>query len=207
MAEARVLRAYNFFLLACYWGQPPLVDDLLSAEVIPSNSEMTRQQYFEWVAQQCEQALPDLKERTSTSDKEGTYRVTQGFANALAGKAYMFAGQYDKAKAALKKVIDSGKYALVPGDKYLDLFHVEGDGCPEKIFEVNMRYNPAAGDWSTGSGLGSFQHSTWMEANCFNWRAGSTCSTAWERTRQDGGNKATCSISWTTPSTTAAQCP
>jgi len=172
VAEAKVLRAYNFFLLACYWGQPPLVEHLLAPDVIPSNSEMTQQQYFEWVAKQCEEALPDLKERESTSDKEGTYRVTQGFANALAGKAYMFAGKYNEAKAALKKVIDSKKYALVPGDQYLNLFHVEGDGCPEKIFEINMRYNPAAGDWSTGSGLGYLHHSTWMEANCFNWRAG-----------------------------------
>lgn len=172
VAEAKVLRAYNHFLLACYWGQPPLVDDLLSPDVIPTNSEMTQKEYFAWVAQQCEEAVPDLKERTSTADKEGTYRVTKGFAYALAGKAYMFAGDYAKAKEALKKVIDSGKYALVTGDKYMDLFHVEGDGCPEKIFEINMRYNPAAGDWSTGSGLGHLHHSTWMEANCFNWRAG-----------------------------------
>ncbi len=172
VAEARVLRAYNFFLLACYWGQPPFVDHLLSADATPENSEMTQKEYFVWVAQQCEEALPDLVERASISDKEGTYRVTKGFANALAGKAYMFAGQYDKAKTALGKVIESKKYDLVDGDDFLNLFHVEGDGCKEKIFEINMRYNPAAGDWSTGGGLGYMQHSTWMEANCFNWRAG-----------------------------------
>lgn len=172
VAEAKVLRAYNHFLLACYWGQPPLVDDLLSPDVIPTNSEMTQKEYFVWVAQQCEEAVPDLKERASTTDKEGSYRVTKGFANALAGKAYMFAGDYAKAKDALKKVIDSNKYELVSGDDYLNLFHKEGDGCPEKVFEINMRYNPAATEWSTGSGLGYLHHSTWMEANCFNWRAG-----------------------------------
>lgn len=167
VAEAKVLRAYNFFLLACYWGQPPLVDHLLAPDVIPTNSEMTQQEYFVWVAQQCEEALPDLIERSSTSDKEGSWRVTKGFANALAGKAYMFAGEFEKAKAALKKVVDSDKYALVSGDDFANLFHVEGDGCPEKVFEVNFKYNPAA-DWWSGVGI----HSTWMEANCFNWRAG-----------------------------------
>ena len=172
VAEARVLRAYNFFLLACYWGQPPFVDELLAGDAIPANSEMTQKEYFEWVAKQCEEALPDLIERSSQDDKNGAYRVTKGFANALAGKAYMFAGKYEEAKAALKKVIDSGKYDLVSGDDYLNLFHVEGDGCKEKIFEVNLRYNAAANDWSFGSGLGFMQHSTWMEANCFNWRAG-----------------------------------
>lgn len=172
VAEARVLRAYNFFLLSSYWGQPPFVDHLLPADAIPENSEMTQTEYFEWVAKECEAAAADLSERASTEDKVGSYRVTKGFAYALAGKAWMFAGNYEAAKADLKKVIDSGKYALVSGDQFLDLFHVEGDGCPEKIFEINMRYNPAAGDWSSGSGLGYMQHSTWMEANAFNWRGG-----------------------------------
>lgn len=113
IAEARVLRAYNFFLLSCYWGQPPLVDHLLDANDLPSNSEMTQQQYFEWVAKECQEAEPDLTERKSTADKFGAYRVTKGFAQALAGKALLFAKKYDQAKAEFKKVIDSGKYALV----------------------------------------------------------------------------------------------
>jgi tetratricopeptide (TPR) repeat protein len=167
VAEAKVLRAYNFFLLACYWGQPPFVDHVLNQSEVMANSEMTQQEYFVWIAKQCEEAVPDLKERENTDDKDGAYRVTKGFANALAGKAYMFAGDFASAKTALKKVIDSKKYALVSGDEFANLFHVEGDGCPEKIFEVNFKYNPAA-DWWSGVGV----HSTWMEANCFNWRAG-----------------------------------
>lgn len=167
VAEAKVLRAYNHFLLACYWGQPPLVDHLLAPDVIPTNSEMTQKEYFVWVAKQCEEALPDLIERSSTADKEGSWRVTKGFANALAGKAYMFAEDFESAKTALKRVVDSDKYALVSGDEFANLFHVEGDGCPEKVFEVNFKYNPAA-DWWAGVGI----HSTWMEANCFNWRGG-----------------------------------
>lgn len=172
VAEARVLRAYNYFLLACYWGQPPFVDHVLNASDIPTNSDMTQEQYYEWVAKECQDAEPDLIERKSTADKEGAYRVTKGFAHALAGKALLFAKKYDEAKAEFKKVIDSGKYALMPGDQFLNMFHVEGDGNPEKIFELNLYYNAAAGAWSTGSGLGYMNHSTWMEANAFNWRAG-----------------------------------
>ena len=133
---------------------------------------MTQQQYFQWVAQECEAAVPDLLERQSTADKEGAYRITKGFAWAMAGKAYMFAGDFAKAKENLKKVIDSGKYDLVSGDEFANLFHIEGDGCPEKVFEVNVRYNPGAGEWSTGSGLGWNQHSTWMEPQCFQIRSG-----------------------------------
>jgi len=172
VAEARVLRAYNYFLLACYWGQPPHITKSISMAETPTNSEMTQQQYFQWVAQECEAAVPDLLERQSTADKEGAYRVTKGFAWAMAGKAYMFAGDFGKAKDCLKKVIDSGKYALVPAEEWMNQFHIEGDGSPEKVFEVNVRYNPGAGEWSTGSGLGWNQHSTWMEPQCFQIRSG-----------------------------------
>ena len=172
VAEARVLRAYNYFLLACYWGQPPFIDHPITMAETPTNSEMTQQEYFVWVAEECLKAVDDLTERQSTADKEGAYRITKGFAWAMAGKAYMFAGEFSKAKDCLKKVIDSGKYALVSGDDWMDLFHIEGDGAPEKIFEVNNRYNPGAGEWSTGSGLGWNQHSTWMEPQCFQIRTG-----------------------------------
>ena len=180
VAEARVLRAYNFFLLACYWGTPPFVDHTMTTSEVPTNSEYdarpeapkSQQEYFLWVAQECEKAAAEgLIERKSADDKEGAYRVTKGFAYALAGKAYMFAGEWDKAKQCLKKVIDSGKYALVPGDQFMDQFHIQGDGSPEKIFEVNIRYNAAAGEWSSGGGMGWNNHSTWMEPQCFQIRS------------------------------------
>ena len=173
-AEARVLRAFNYFLLAFYWGTPPFVDHLLDASVIPVKSDdpnspegspKSQQEYFTWVGDECMKAVDDLSERASTADKEGAYRVTKGFAWAMAGKAYMFAGDYAKAKECLKKVIDSGKYALVPGEQFMDQFHIQGDGSPEKVFEANFRYNAAAGEWSDGSGYGWNAHSTWMEPN------------------------------------------
>ena len=174
VAEARVLRAYNYFLLACYWGTPPFVDHLLDASTVPVKSDdenapegapKSQKDYFVWVGDECMKAADDLSERQSTTDKEGAYRVTKGFAWAMAGKAYMFAGDYAKAKDCLKKVIDSGKYALVPGSEFMDQFHIQGDGSPEKVFEVNFRYNAAAGEWSDGSGYGWNVHSTWMEPN------------------------------------------
>ena len=180
VAEARVLRAFNYFLLACYWGTPPFVDHLLGSEVpvrsddpnAPEGAPKSQQEYFIWVANECLAAIDNLTERASTSDKDGAYRVTKGFAYALAGKAYMFAEDWAKAKDCLKKVIDSGKYALVPGDEWADLFHLPGDGAPEKIFEVNVRYNPNSDQWTSGSGNGWGQHGTWMESQCFQIRTG-----------------------------------
>ena len=173
VAEARVLRAYDYFLLANLWGTPPFVDHVLAGDALPYNCDkdpdnpMTHEELILWVAKECEEAAADLSERASTSDVDGAVRVTKGFAWALAGKAYLFAEKYDQAKTALKKVIDSGKYALVPGERYMDNFHIEGDGNEEKVFEINFEYNAGKDGWS-----GMIQRSSWMEANAWNWRAG-----------------------------------
>ena len=173
VAEARVLRASAYFLLANLWGTPPFVDHVLAGDALPYNCDkdpdnpMTHDELILWVAKECEEAAADLSERASTSDVDGAVRVTKGFAWALAGKAYLFAEKYDQAKTALKKVIDSGKYALVPGERYMDNFHIEGDGNEEKVFEINFEYNAGKSGWS-----GMIQRSSWMEANAWNWRAG-----------------------------------
>ena len=173
VAEARVLRAYDYFLLANLWGTPPFVDHVLAGDALPYNCDkdpddpMTHDELILWVAKECEEAAADLSERASTSDVDGAVLVTKGFAWALAGKAYLFAEKYDQAKTALKKVIDSGKYALVPGERYMDNFHIEGDGNEEKVFEINFEYNAGKSGWS-----GMIQRSSWMEANAWNWRAG-----------------------------------
>ena len=174
VAEARVLRAFDYFLLANLWNNPPFIDHVLAGTDLPYNcnkdpeNPMDHKQLIQWVAKECEEAAADLDERKGTDDKDGAVKVTKGFAWALAGKAYLFAGEYDKAKTALKKVIDSGKYALVPGDRYMDNFHIEGDGNEEKVFEINFEYNAGKGAWA-----GMIQRSSWMESNAWSWRAGS----------------------------------
>ena len=173
VAEARVLRAFDYFMLANLWDNPPFVDHVLAGTDLPYNcnkdpeNPMDHKQLIQWVAKECEEAAADLDERKGTDDKDGSVKVTKGFAWALAGKAYLFAGEYDKAKTALKKVIDSGKYALVPGDHYMDNFHIEGDGNEEKVFEINFEYNAGKSAWG-----GMIQRSSWMESNAWNWRAG-----------------------------------
>lgn len=69
----------------------------------------------------------------------------------------------------MKPLVESNNYALVPGERFRDLFHVEGDGCEEKIFEFNYVTNVSlAGGteaWRAGNNRGR-----WMVANVLNWR-------------------------------------
>jgi hypothetical protein len=176
VAEARVMRAYIYFLLTALWNTPPLIDHVIS-DGLPYNSDkdpdnpMSHEDLFKWVVSECEAAVSDLDERKSTSDKDGAVKVTKGFAWALQGKTLLFLKDYSGAKTALKKVIDSGKYALVPGDKYWQNFHIEGDGNEEKIFELNIEYNSGISGMNWGNpGLGMIGRTTWMEANIWSWR-------------------------------------
>ena len=164
ISEARVLRAWCHMCLAIGWNDPPLVDHVLEASDKPSNYEGGHKGLLEWCAKECEEAAPYLRKRNGAEDKDAAVVVTQGFAYAVQGKALMFAEEYDKAMTPLKKVIDSGSYSLVPGEQFTQLFHVEGDGNAEKIFEANINVNPS---FSTFDQL---FRSVWQQANMWCWR-------------------------------------
>ena len=168
VAEGRVLRAYLYLLLSAGWGTSPFVDEYNPNFAnnyvfsLDPDKQKTSLQLFAWCAAECEAALPGLDERESTVDKQGAYKVTKGFADAVAGKAYLFAGNYADAKTALGRVISSEKYALVPGNKYWENFHIEGDGNEEKIFEPNLEYSSSVSVFTLPT--------TWMESNMWGWR-------------------------------------
>ena len=140
VAEARVLRAYMHLILAMGWYNPPIVDHVLNANEPPANAP-DQKAVLDFVISDCEAALNDLTERGGTTDKDGAVKVTKGFCNAIMGKAMMFKGDYAGAKTALKKVIDSGKYDLVPSDKMSTLYHYSGRGNEESVFEFNLKYD------------------------------------------------------------------
>jgi len=136
VAEARVIRAWAHMQLACYFGTPPLVDHVLAGDARPTNAD--KEVLWKWIIDEFGAAVADLPARNGKNDKDGAVKVTQGAALALQGKAMVLHGDYNDAKTPLKRVIDSDNYALVPGTQMRDLFHVAGDGAPEKIWEVNF---------------------------------------------------------------------
>lgn len=164
VAEARVMRAWAHMLAAQVYYQPPLIDHLITTEK-PTNAE-SQKAIFDFCVKECEEAIPNLPDRKGQSDKEGAWRVTKGFAQFVGGKSALFAGDNAKAVSLLKPLVESSNYALVPGNRFRDLFHIEGDGCEEKIFEFNYSTNTSLG----GVWGGSIQRGRWMVANVLNWR-------------------------------------
>ena len=139
VAEARAVRAWAHFTLACWWGTPPLVEHVLSGDARPTNCD--HQVLMDWCINEFKTALPDLEPRNGKNDKPGAYRMTSGACLAFLGKAQVFNKDWAGAKSSLKQVIDSGNYGLVPTADLWNLFHVVGDGNEEKILEMNYMYN------------------------------------------------------------------
>ena len=165
-AQARVMRAWAHMLAAQVYYQPPIVDHLIVDDK-PTNAE-SQKAIFDFCIKECEEAMSDIPERNGQSDQEGAWYATKGFAQFVAGKSALFAGDNAKAASLLKPLVESPNYALVPGERFRDLFHVEGDGCEEKIFEINFSANSAA---STGAGWAyGNKRGRWMVANVLNWR-------------------------------------
>ena len=145
VAEARVIRAWAHFTLACYWGTPPLAENVLHDDARPTNCD--HQVLMDWVIEQFKMALPDLEPRKGKTDKEGAYKITTGNCLAFLGKAQVFNKDWAGAKASLKQVIESGNYGLVSGPDMKYLFHVAGDGNEEKVLEMNYVYADGVGPW------------------------------------------------------------
>ncbi len=151
VAEARVVRAWAHFILASYWGTPPLVDHILPGDAHPTNCD--HQQLMDWVISEYKLALasePGLYPRKDLKDKVGSFKITTGVAQAFLGKAQVFNKDWEGAKESLKAVIKSGKYALVSSDRIWELFHVDGDGCEEKVLDMNYVYNESFGKYGGG---------------------------------------------------------
>ena len=166
VAQARVMRAWAHMLAAQVYYQPPIVDHLIVDDK-PTNAE-SQKAIFDFCIKECEEAMSDIPERNGQSDQEGAWYATKGFAQFVAGKSALFAGDNAKAASLLKPLVESSNYALVPGERFRDLFHVEGDGCEEKIFEINFSANSAV---STGAGWAyGNKRGRWMVANVLNWR-------------------------------------
>ena len=162
IAEARVVRAWCHMTAALTWQCPPLVDHCLTNED-PTNVE-SQKFLLDWCIKECEDALPNLRERSSKSDKDATTYVTKGFAQFVAGKSAVFANEMDVARKHLGDLIDSGKYALVPGERWWENFHTPGDGNEEKIFEPNWVYD------SNNSSSDNQARAKWNQNNTLNWR-------------------------------------
>lgn len=134
IAEAKTLRAHNYFELVSMFGDVPLI----LAE--PDQSEYQQERVastkvYDQIEKDLREAIEvlPLKSEYSAADK---FRVSKGTAQALLGKAYLYQEQWDSAAYFLDAVIASGEYDL--HDNYADNWTEAGEFSEESVFEVQF---------------------------------------------------------------------
>ncbi|MDB5261299.1 MAG: carbohydrate-binding protein SusD [Adhaeribacter sp.] len=144
IAEARFLRGHYHFEAKKIWNQVPYADENITDYKVPNDKDIwpNIMADFEYAAAN----LPVVPTQKG--------RATKGAAEAYLAKAYMYRGDYGKAKPLLETVIKDRGYALA--SFYWQNFNAAFENNPESIFQVQMSVNDGANgtngnpSWGTG---------------------------------------------------------
>ncbi|WP_315822084.1 RagB/SusD family nutrient uptake outer membrane protein [Paraflavitalea speifideaquila] len=139
VAEAKFLRAYNYFVLVNGFEHVPLVlkfEKDLNKLQVPQAAAADVWAQIEKDLKDAEVALP-----LSYAD---TYkgRATRNAAKALLGKTYLFREKWAEAEAKFREIY--GKFAL--NSNYIDNFNGTKENGPESIFEIQFSGDRAISD-------------------------------------------------------------
>lgn len=204
IAEARVARAYFYYMLMDGWGSVPFyTENTVTADKIP---QVSRAQVYSFVVTELTSNIDKLS-ATKGGSFYGRFNKWAGYA--LLAKVYLNAevytgtGKYTEAAAACDKIINEGGFSL--NANYLEIF---GDRCPdnEVILAVFVDMDKAPrnmiGVRSLGGAHGQalFGFSTWNGATAHQdfvnkYGAGDARKAQWITGAQPGGLNYTLSIS------------
>lgn len=147
IAEAKFLRALNYFYLVCSFENVPIVtafekdfDKLFATNSTPAEVWA----FIEEDLTEAQAALPDVYlDADGNEDTNQTGRATKGAAKALLGKAYLFQEKWPLAETKFGEVVNSGTYSLLPN--YADNFNGVGENGSESVFEFQFSGNRTGG--------------------------------------------------------------
>lgn len=145
IAQVYFLRAHFIFELTKFFGDVPLlIEERDGINRVANSRILFGDQYninrigsvndiYTLLEQDLEEAIPHLPQTRNSTE---IYKITQGAAQALLGKIYLYHRKYDEAANQLNQVINSGNYQLVTGTDYNNLFTRAGENSLESVFEV-----------------------------------------------------------------------
>ncbi len=139
LAEAKFIRAWNFYSLVIMFGGVPLADHVLA----PSEYNLPRasaEEVWNLIEQDLKEASAGLWVRSEYPAAD-LGRVTKGAAQALLVKTYLWREKWTEAKTTAEEIVSSNEYQLVAN--YADIFPIYGENNEESIFEI--QYMNASG--------------------------------------------------------------
>ena len=143
LAEAKALRAFNYFELVSIFGDVPLmtVNPLTTDEY--HKARTPKAEVYAQIEADLTEAIPNLpwKSELSTEQK---FRFSKGAALATLGKVYLYQKKYDEAASTFETLISSGEYGLVAD--FAKIWDKEEELGIESVFEI-MFTDEEGYDW------------------------------------------------------------
>lgn len=130
-ADARFIRAAQYFYLSQYFGAVPLVTKVLTADEANNVDKASKQEVVDFVAKEFAEAAVDLP-RHKDIPAEEFGRASKQAALAFLGRIQMAQGKWAEAAATYKTIIDFGDNAIDPN--YESLFNGTNETSKEIIF-------------------------------------------------------------------------
>ena len=130
-AEARFIRAVQYFYLASYYHDVPLVTRTLSLEESNTVSKSSRAEVLQYAADELKavaQILPRHKDLPGTELGRATAQAALGYL----ARTYLVMEDFKSAANACEQIISYGDNALDPN--YQTLFYPSGETSSEHIF-------------------------------------------------------------------------
>lgn len=145
IAEARFLRAFNYYLLYDLFGPVPLITESQTA-VTDRPSRASEEEIISFI----ENEIIASAEALPVEPRNGQFgRATKGAALGILAKFYMMTKKWQDAASATQEVMDLGVYDLFTQGDRTELFSPENQRDNEFIFVAVMSDNP---DDITGDG-------------------------------------------------------
>lgn len=148
MAQARFIRAYNYFHLAQLFGSVPIITEDCNSQLI-NVQKVSRGDVFNFVIEELEEVVSVLPEKSELLIKE-KHQATKGAANSIIAMAHIYMNDWGNASVALEAVINSGQYALM--NNFEDLWSIQNEHNIESIYEFEYSksegYNWGEANWT-----------------------------------------------------------
>lgn len=138
LAEARFIRAFNYYLLYDFFGPTPLITSSLT-EVTDRPARASEDEFIAFIENELIAAADILPVRPPL---EQYGRATKGAALATLTKLHMMTKNWDKAISVSKQVMDLGEYDLFTEGNRTELFSPDNQQDNEFIFVVVMSETP-----------------------------------------------------------------
>lgn len=132
IAEARFLRAYEYFYMSVLYGGVPLITNTLSIEEANNQTRNSLQDIVDFVISEMTASATDLPAERPANEKG---RILKAAPLAVKGRMLMIHKRWGEAVTTYKEIIDLNAHSIDP--RYKEIFEEAGENSDEIILSTN----------------------------------------------------------------------